>query len=107
MKRRAAALALGLAALGRALWAEGSPPVAVRALTGASLETAALLLSPQEGGTLPLAAVAFGQPASPRIAIELEVRGASLIDGRDEDPVRLMVAAYAIAGDGAVAADVV
>ncbi len=84
-----------------------APPVRVIASTGATLETAALLLSDREGGQLPVAVAVYGLAEPPRIAVVVEVQGSGLAAAGSPfggGPLRLAFAAYAIAADGSVAA---
>src|SRR5205823_5438117 len=62
-----------------------------------------LLTSEREGGSLPVAIAAYGLDAPPRIAIVLEIQGASEPGAASAD-ASFSVAAYAIGADGAVAA---
>ncbi len=70
-------------------------------------ETAALLLSGQEGG-LPLAVLALPVPGADggpaRVPVVIEVDGPSLLAGHEEDTLRVEVCLYALGSGGGVEA---
>lgn len=78
-----------------------SMPPAVRVLRtgGLRVETAALLMSGQEGGTIPLATLVLPMPGAgerSRVAVLLEMDGAETAAGQTSDLLRLEVCLYAI-----------
>jgi tetratricopeptide (TPR) repeat protein len=86
------------------------PPLRVLRTGGLRVETAALLMSGQEGGTIPVAALAIPLPGSDgkaRVAVLLEMDGAEAMEGQTGDLLRLEVCLYAVAsapdGSGRVA----
>lgn len=77
------------------------PPLRVLRTGGLRVETAALLMSGQEGGTIPLAALALPLPGAggkARVAVLLEADGAEAMEGQTGDLLRLEVCLYAITG---------
>ena len=83
------------------------PPAAVRVLPtgGLRAETAALLLSGQEGGNLPFAALALPLPSpggEARVPIVVEVDGPALLAGHEEGPLRVEICVYALGVGGGV-----
>lgn len=75
------------------------PPLRVLRSGGLRVETAALLMSGQEGGTIPLAALALPLPGSgekARVAVLLEMDGAEAMEGQQNDLLRLEVCLYAL-----------
>jgi Flp pilus assembly protein TadD len=86
--------------------APGKPPLRVLRTGGLRVETAALLMSGQEGGTIPVAALAIPLPGSAgkaRVAVVLEVDGAEAMEGQNGDLLRLEICLYAVTSgpDGA------
>ena len=73
-------------------------------------ETAALLLSGQEGGSLPLAVLALpvpGSPANPghaRVPVVVEVDGPALLAGQGEGPLDVEICLYALGPQGGIVA---
>ncbi|HET9227215.1 MAG TPA: hypothetical protein VFR31_11140, partial [Thermoanaerobaculia bacterium] len=66
---------------------------------GLRVETAALLMSGQEGGTVPIAALAFPLPGAggkARVAVLIEADGAEILEGQTGDLLRLEVCLYAV-----------
>jgi TolA-binding protein len=68
---------------------------------GLRVETAALLMSGQEGGTIPLATLVVPLPGPPgiprsRVAVLLEMDGAEVVAGQTADVLRLEVCLYAV-----------
>ena len=90
--------------------AQEQPPMRVMRTGGLRVETAALLMSGQEGGTIPVAALAFPLPGAggkARVAVLLEADGAEVMEGQQGDLLRLEVCLYAVTsapdGSGRVA----
>ncbi|MFP5287488.1 MAG: hypothetical protein ACLGI9_17250, partial [Thermoanaerobaculia bacterium] len=86
------------------------PPLRVMRTGGLRVETAALLMSGQEGGTIPVAALALPLPGpggKGRVAVLLELDGAEAMEGQSGDLLRLEVCLYAVTsapdGSGRVA----
>ena len=76
-----------------------SPPMRVLRTGGLRVETAALLMSGQEGGTIPLATLVLPMPGTgerSRVAVLLEMDGAETVAGQTSDVLRLEVCLYAI-----------
>jgi len=109
---RALAGALLLAALPALAQAPADkPPLRVLRTGGLRVETAALLMSGQEGGTIPVAALALPLPGPgerARVAVLLEIDGAEAMAGQPGDLLRLEICLYAVttdaSGSGRVAA---
>jgi len=84
-----------------------SPPLRVLPTGGLRAETAALLLSGQEGG-LPLAVLAVPVPGGgsgqTRVPVVVEVDGPALLAGHEEGPLRVEVCLYALGAGGGVEA---
>jgi tetratricopeptide (TPR) repeat protein len=77
------------------------PPLRVLRTGGLRVETAALLMSGQEGGTIPVAALAIPLPGADgkaRVAVLLEMDGAEAMEGQTGNLLRLEVCLYAVAG---------
>ncbi len=77
------------------------PPLRVLRTGGLRVETAALLMSGQEGGTIPLATLVLPLPGPPgiprpRVAVLLEMDGAEVVAGQTTDVLRLEVCLYAV-----------
>ncbi len=86
------------------------PPLRVLRTGGLRVETAALLMSGQEGGTIPVAALAIPLPGTAgkaRVAVLLEVDGADAMEGQTGNLLRLEICLYAVTsapdGSGRVA----
>ncbi|HYH47878.1 MAG TPA: tetratricopeptide repeat protein [Thermoanaerobaculia bacterium] len=86
------------------------PPLRVLRTGGLRVETAALLMSGQEGGTIPVAALAIPLPGAggkARVAVLLEMDGAEAMEGQSGDLLRLEICLYALTsapdGSGRVA----
>ncbi|HYN20043.1 MAG TPA: tetratricopeptide repeat protein, partial [Thermoanaerobaculia bacterium] len=78
------------------------PPLRVLRTGGLRVETAALLMSGQEGGTIPVAALAVPLPGTgerARVAVLLEIDGAEAMEGRQGDLLRLEICLYAVTTD--------
>jgi Flp pilus assembly protein TadD len=81
------------------------PEVRVLRTGGLRMETAALLLSGQEGGDLPFEALAFplqADGARVRVPVIVEVDGAALLADHRGDLLRFDVSVYALGGKGEV-----
>ena len=92
---RVLVLFLGLAAPGLAT----TSPIRVLSATGVGVESAALLMSGQEGGEIPLGAVALpirGEAGKTRILLRLRIDGPALLAGQTADVLRAEVALYAL-----------
>lgn len=88
--------------------AEG-PPLRVLRTGGLRVETAALLMSGQEGGTIPVAVLALPLPGPgerARVAVLLEIDGAEAMAGQPGDLLRLEVCLYAVTTDASGSARV-
>ncbi len=75
------------------------PPVRVLRTGGLRVETAALIMSGQEGGTIPLATLVLPMPGTgerSRVAVLLEMDGSETLAGQTSDLLRLEVCLYAI-----------
>jgi tetratricopeptide (TPR) repeat protein len=100
---RVLVLFLGLAAPGLAT----TSPIRVLSATGIGIESAALLMSGQEGGEIPLGAVALpirGEAGKTRILMRLRIDGPALLAGQTADVLRAEVALYALDGGQGVQA---
>jgi tetratricopeptide (TPR) repeat protein len=78
---------------------EPSPPLRVLRTGGLRVETAALLMSGQEGGTIPLATLVLPMPGTgtrSRVAVLLEMDGSETVTGQATDLLRLEICLYAI-----------
>lgn len=98
--------ALGVAS-GAAGAAEGrpSPPLRVLPTGGLRVESAALLMSGQEGGTIPFAALALPFPGDgerARVPVIVEIDGTDLLAGQSGPLLRIEVSLYALTGTGSV-----
>jgi hypothetical protein len=83
-----------------------APLLRVLPTGGLRAETAALLLSGQEGG-LPLAVLALPLPGGggqARVPVWIEVDGPSLLAGHEEETLRIEICLYALASGGGVEA---
>lgn len=82
------------------LLAQSAPsPVHVLRTGGLRVETAALIMSGQEGGTIPLATLVLPMPGTgerSHVAVLLEMDGAETVAGQTSDLLRLEVCLYAI-----------
>ncbi len=88
--------------------AAGRPAVRVLPTGGIRMETAALLVSGQEGGPVPLAAVAYplpGEGGKARLAVVVEIEGAALLakQGADDGILHADVILYALDAQGGLA----
>jgi tetratricopeptide (TPR) repeat protein len=93
------ALLLGLPALAQEAVPVEKPPLRVLRTGGLRVETAALLMSGQEGGTIPVAALAIPLPGAAgksRIAVLLEIDGADAMEGQTGNLLRLEICLYAV-----------
>ena len=104
-RRRAASLLVaGLLAL-RAVPGCAAAPLRVLPSGGLSVESAALLLSGQEGGTIPFAALAFPFPGDgdkARVPVVVEIDGTDLLAGQTDPRLRIEISLYALTGSGSV-----
>ena len=97
-------LAAGLLAL-RTAPAAAAAPLRVLPSGGLTVESAALLLSGQEGGTIPFAALAVPFPGDgdrARVPVVVEIDGTDLLAGQSDPVLRVEVSLYALTGAGAV-----
>lgn len=82
------------------------PPLRVLRTGGLRMETAALLMSGQEGGPIPFALLAL--PLAPaeggrvRVPVLIEIDGSALLDEHGDGPLRVDVSVYALGEDGSV-----
>lgn len=100
-----AAALLVLLSLGRAVPASAAAPLRVLPSGGLSVESAALLLSGQEGGTIPFAALAVpfpGEGDKARVPVVVEIDGTDLLAGQSDRFLRFEVSLYALTGNGSV-----
>lgn len=99
----ASLLATALLAMGAASgWAA---PLRVLPTGGLRVESAALLLSGQEGGTIPFAALAFpfpGEGDRARVPVIVEIDGTDLLAGQSDPLLRVEISMYALTGSGNV-----
>ncbi len=75
------------------------PPMRVLRTGGLQVETAALLMSGQEGGTIPVAPLVVPQPGTgekSKVSILLELDGAEILEGQTGDLLRLDICLYAV-----------
>lgn len=75
------------------------PPMRVLRTGGLQVETAALLMSGQEGGTIPVAPLVLPQPGAgerSKVSVLLELDGAEVLEGQTGDLLRLDFCLYAI-----------
>ena len=85
-----------------------TPPVRILPTGGLRVESAALLVSGQQGGSIHVAALALPFPAGPggkdraRVPVVLEIDGTSLLEGQNSDLLRFEVCLYALSGTGSV-----
>src|SRR5262245_52676802 len=97
-------LVAGLLAL-RAVPGWAAAPLRVLPTGGLSVESAALLLSGQEGGTIPFAALAFPFPGDgdkARVPVVVEIDGTDLLAGQTDPLLRIEISLYALTGSGSV-----
>ncbi|HEX3131228.1 MAG TPA: hypothetical protein VH394_28085 [Thermoanaerobaculia bacterium] len=76
-----------------------SPAMRVLRTGGLRVETAALLMSGQEGGTIPLATLILPMPGTgerSRVTVLLEMDGSEIVAGQTSDLLRLEICLYAI-----------
>jgi hypothetical protein len=102
--RAAGLLVAGLLAL-RTAPASAAAPLRVLPSGGVGIESAALLLSGQEGGTIPFAALAVPFPGDgdrARVPVVVEIDGTDLLAGQSDPRLRIEVSLYALAGAGEV-----
>lgn len=84
---------------------EGEAAVRVLPSGGLQVESAALLMSGQEGGVIPLAALALplpGEGERARVPVIVEIDGSGLLAKHSEPRLRLEVSVYALAAGGAI-----
>ncbi len=85
-----------------------TPPVRVLPTGGLRVESAALLVSGQRGGSIHVAVLALpfpgdaGNPRRARVAILLEIDGTSLLEGQTGDLLRFEVCLYALSDNDSV-----
>lgn len=75
------------------------PAVRVLRTGGLRVETAALLMSGQQGGTIPFATLALPLPGAAervRVPILLELDGSAILEGHAGDQLRLEISLYAL-----------
>jgi predicted Zn-dependent protease len=81
-----------------------APPVQVLPAGGVSVESAALLMSGQEGGDIVLSGVALpiaGEAGTNRVLVRLRLDGPTLLAGQTEDVLRVEISLYGLdAGNG-------
>ena len=85
--------------------APAAAPLRVLPSGGLSVESAALLLSGQEGGTVPFAALAVPFPGDgdrARVPVVVEIDGTDLLAGQSDPRLRIEVSLYALTGAGDV-----
>ncbi len=83
------------------------PPVRALRTGGLKAEVAALIMSGQEGGALPIEVLALPVPAAEgkaRVPILVEIAGPPLLAGHDGGPLRFEIYAYALAAGGGLQA---
>lgn len=100
----ASLLAAGLLAAGTEP-ACAAPPLRVLPTGGLRVESAALLLSGQEGGTIPFAALAMpfpGEGERARVPVIVEIDGTDLLAGQSDPLLRIEISLYALTGAGSV-----
>jgi hypothetical protein len=84
-----------------------TPPVRVLSTTGIGVESAALLMSGQEGGEIPLGVLALpirGDGGTTRVLFRLRMVGPALLAGQTGDTLRVEVCLYALGASGGVQA---
>jgi len=80
-------------------------PLRVLPTGGLRVESAALLMSGQEGGTIPFAALALpfpGEGDRARVPVIVEIDGTDLLAGQSDPLLRIEVSLYALTGTGNV-----
>ena len=85
--------------------ARARPALRVLSTGGLRVESAALLLSDQEGGTIPFAMLAVPFPGDgdrARVPVIVEIDGTELLVGHDTRLLQMEVALYALGGGGSV-----
>ncbi len=95
---------MGLLVL-RAVPGCAAAPLRVLPSGGLSVESAALLLSGQEGGTIPFAALAFpfpGDGEKARVPVVVEIDGTDLLAGQSDRLLRFEISLYALTGAGSL-----
>lgn len=100
----ASLLAAGLLAL-RAVPGSAAAPLRVLPSGGLSVESAALLLSGQQGGTIPFAALAVpfpGEGDRARVPVVVEIDGTDLLASQSDRLLRIEISLYALTGAGSV-----
>ncbi|HEX7185423.1 MAG TPA: hypothetical protein VF756_26600 [Thermoanaerobaculia bacterium] len=83
----------------------GEAAVRVLPSGGLQVESAALLMSGQEGGVIPLAALALplpGESERARVPVIVEIDGSGLLAGHREPRLRLEVSVYALTAGGGI-----
>ena len=83
-----------------------APPLRILPTSGLGVESAALLLSGQEGGEIPLGALALpipsGEADKTRLLVRVRVDGKALLAGQTGDTLRIEGDLYAIGAGGGV-----
>jgi tetratricopeptide (TPR) repeat protein len=85
--------------------ARAKPALRVLSTGGLRVESAALLLSDQEGGTIPFAVLAVPFPGDGdrvRVPVIVEIDGTDLLAGHDVRLLQMEVSLYALGGGGSV-----
>ncbi len=85
--------------------APAAPPMRVLPTGGLRVESAALLMSGQEGGTIPFAALALpfpGEGERARVPVVVEIDGTDLLAGQHDPLLRIEISLYALTGAGSV-----
>lgn len=85
--------------------ARARPALRVLSTGGLRVESAALLLSDQEGGTIPFAILAVPMPGDgdrARVPVIVEIDGTELLVGHDTRLLQMEVALYALGAGGSV-----
>jgi tetratricopeptide (TPR) repeat protein len=80
---------------------------AARPATAVAVESAALLMSGQEGGDVPLNALALylpGEGGKPRVLVRMRMDGPALLAGQTGDALRIETALYVLDPGGGIAA---
>lgn len=100
----AAVTAAGLVPVRAETTAAPAPPIRTLPAAGLSVESAALLMSGQEGGEIALGVVALpirAEERSTRVLVRLRLEGPSLLAGQTKDTLRVEASLYALdAGNG-------
>lgn len=98
-------MTLAIPAAARATEGRPGPPLRVLPTGGLRVESAALLMSGQEGGTIPFAALALPFPGDgerARVPVIVEIDGTDLLAGQSDPLLRIEISLYALTGTGSV-----